>query len=666
MSRLHILIAISALTLISTACQKTEPQEEQPDPQHSSGTGLEGVGAHEEPSLCDHDVIPDFSRVGYKYSDEPIPTYPVKETLSPEVIGDLLAKGAYKDTTECIQAAIDRVGNAGGGAVLLEEGTYNTHGTLFIDYDNTVLRGSGESRTRILAHGTRKMATIFIGRSVTPSSGTPDSLIFAGRKLAYSYLRAADQYNHFGDYYLRYFAPAGQGITYGAGSEIDEEYVPVGRLELKVKDASIFAPGERIAIFRPYSDEWISDVGMNRIAKNGREGINSGTTQWNEQQSSFQFYWLRRIVSIKNNIISLDAPIVQAIDAAYGGGIVYKADYKIISGSGVEDMTIESTCRMDKSDPNLYYKNQYIDEAHSWYAVSIKSAEHCWIRNITSLHYGMSLASLGARSRCVTVQNCKCLEPVSIVNGGRRYAFNLSGAELCLVRECLSDNDRHAFITNVSKGPNVFLNCTTTNFTGSIGPHQHWGTGDLYDNVVTDNGKMEAYDRGNSGTGHGWAGANYVYWNCKAVNMTCQSPWALENSPELENMAGGNKFHSTHPSARNYVIGFIGKRHEQPASNYESPYSGFPKDGITDYYVQLGYGSGDRLVRPAAQWYPMIEPNQTNSTKVMLPDKEAAAKFDWWPELTLETYSHPESLYECLLEDRHARGIFLNSISAML
>ena len=44
-------------------------------------------------------------------------------------------------------------------------------------------------------------------------------------------------------------------------------------------------------------------------------------------------------------------------------------------------------------------------------------------------------------------------------------------------------------------------------------------------------------DRDRMGGGHGWAGANMVFWNCRARSIDCQKP----------------------PTANNYCIGCTGK-----------------------------------------------------------------------------------------------------------
>jgi hypothetical protein len=49
----------------------------------------------------------------------------------------------------------------------------------------------------------------------------------------------------------------------------------------------------------------------------------------------------------------------------------------------------------------------------------------------------------------------------------------------------------------------------------------------LFDNVET--GKLNVVNRGSSGSGHGWAGAQMVFWNCTARSMTVQSPPTAHN-----------------------------------------------------------------------------------------------------------------------------------------
>ena len=65
------------------------------------------------------------------------------------------------------------------------------------------------------------------------------------------------------------------------------------------------------------------------------------------------------------------------------------------------------------------------------------------------------------------------------------------------------------------EGPNVWHKCTSTNAHADIGPHQRFATGQLYDAIVSDH-EFAVRDRGEMGSGHGWAGETIVFWNVEA------------------------------------------------------------------------------------------------------------------------------------------------------
>jgi hypothetical protein len=72
------------------------------------------------------------------------------------------------------------------------------------------------------------------------------------------------------------------------------------------------------------------------------------------------------------------------------------------------------------------------------------------------------------------------------------------------------------------------------------------------------------------GSGHGWAGANQVFWNCKGKEASVQSPWV---------------------SAKNYNIGFIGDKGKGAfADRPDGVWEGHNKPGLQPeslYLAQL-------------------------------------------------------------------------------
>jgi len=102
-----------------------------------------------------------------------------------------------------------------------------------------------------------------------------------------------------------------------------------------------------------------------------------------------------------------------------------------------------------------------------------------------------------------------------------------------------------------------------------MGPHHRWSMGTLYDNITTD-GEINVQDRGNWGSGHGWAGVTQIIWNCTVKRAAIQSPWA---------------------SGLNYCIGLKGEKYEgRLKGRPEAEWEGQNKDGLEPvslYQAQL-------------------------------------------------------------------------------
>ena len=594
----------------------------------------------------DVDRIPDYSRVGYHYGESPQPVLSVAATVSPETVAANLSAngGAYADTTAYIQSVIDQVGKNGGGAILLKNGTYNIGTTLFVDYSNIVLRGESEEGTVIKATGKQARTVIFMGKTLAP--GTNKKSV-NGREIDYSEKELQDPATE--EYFTtKILSPNTTGYVRGRSTEIIEDYVPVGRLYMSVRDASMFSVGDLVEIFRPATMQWLQAIYMDRIAD-----PDGKTVQWSERMANYDLKYIRRVTAVRGDRIYLDAPIVMAMDKQYGDCYVYKCTWSMIRESGVEQLTIDSEYdpSLVTSEPTRYHELiEPIDEQHAWYGIRIGASEHCWVRNVTTRHMAVS-AVCAQRCLNITVQDCKSYDPVSYPTGGRRYAFYILGGQMCLFRDCVCTHDRHSYVTSSTEGPNVFYNCRSEISYNDSGPHAGWSTGILYDNLWTD-GWLYVRDRGASGDGHGWAGAEHVFWNCTVANyrgvegygrLICQSPWA---------------------SAKNYCVGCLGHEfsiHEErvySGGSYEDGSGGNIYDWCRENIP--GYDG-----RPHGEWYPYRPKNQniTGGEKVYLPDADAEAACTWWPLLTQSSYANSHSLYLSQLEDRLGRGVFLMNIN---
>lgn len=419
-------------------------------------------------------IIPDFSRVGYHQGLKVIPK--VKNVI-------ILNSNGINDQ-EMIQQAIDQLAqqsaDANGirGAILLKKGNYKIPGTLNIKAGGIVLRGEGEG-TKLIATGEGQRKTIIAG-------GTGSLKEINGTRM-----------------------------------QIVDSYVPVGAKQFNVVDGSRFEVGDQIVVFRPGTTKWIADLKMDQIEPG------NGTVQWKPAEYNLEFE--RKITAVKGNTISIDNPIVMAMEKGYGGGEIFKYTFEgRIAEVGIENLTFESEFKNDT------------DENHGWDAISFGKIENSWVTGVTSRYYGYSCVNLSGSSKQITVDQCKYLSPKSQITGGRRYSFNNDG-QLNLIKNCFASEGRHDYVTGAKvRGPNVFYNCKSVNAKADVGPHHRWAVGTLYDNVVTD-GEINIQDRGNWGTGHGWAGVTQVLWNCSAAKAAVQNPYV---------------------SGKNYAIGLDAKKVE--------------------------------------------------------------------------------------------------------
>jgi hypothetical protein len=218
-----------------------------------------------------------------------------------------------------------------------------------------------------------------------------------------------------------------------------------------------------------------------------------------------------------------------------------------------------------------------------------------WVRQVTSRYFGRGLVSITNRCKFITVEDCAHLDPKSTLAGGNRYSFNIDDVSYVLFQRCLTRGGRHDFVSgSMTPGPNAFVDGLATEALNDIGPHHRYATGQIYDNIKTefnpddDDVAINVQNRTTSGSGHGWSGAQIMFWNCVAPKVVCDAP----------------------VGAMNWAIGIIGEKTEsrrspnEPFGIWESHES--PVLPRSLYYAQVK----DRLGPRALQ--SIILPTQLN------------------------------------------------------
>ena len=441
--------------------------------------------------------IPDFSHAGYKGGGVKLPVVSTVKTISP-IAGD---------NTYNIQAAINQVAalplNSEGirGALLLNPGVYRVSGTINVNADGVILRGSGQGSDSLTN-------TIILGTGNTPIER---DIIVAGGGSNTKWA----------------------GKVSGTQTNILDDTIYVGENSFTVADASSYVVGDNIIIYHPCSDAWLQAVDY---------GGTNGTEEWTVDTQPIVFN--RYIISIVGNTITVDVPVFNTLVKSLSQSYIYKYNRSGLKKNiGVENLRVDIT----GWEPDTLNQT-----SSAWTAIAVVQIEDGWVKNCTATHFVYACVRTETATR-VTVDSCNGLNPIGIVLGSdpdhRRYTFALDDAsQQVLMQNCLATNGRHSFMSNGTSWTSgcVFYNVQVKNAFAPSEPHRRWSMGILYDNFKQINGQLPGYssellgfyNRGDMGTGHGWAAAHCVAWNC--------------------NMAGGDLLIQKPPTAQNYAIGCFG------------------------------------------------------------------------------------------------------------
>lgn len=409
----------------------------------------------------------DFSYAGYAGGGDAIPAVP----------GVLAVGPSGGDDTALLQGAIDAVAamplRADGfrGAVVLRGGQYRVAGQLQIRTSGVVLAGAKEGAT-LVATGLGRRTLIEIGNRGDPVTEAP--------------------------------------------VEVADETVPAGSRTFTLVNPGSLAVGDRVAIVRPSTAEWVAAIGMRGLAGNYADR----RLDW--APGSRNLVWDRTVTEVDaaHNRITVDAPITTALERRYGGGTVARVTGNPpLAHIGLEFLLLVSD--HDLGNPR--------DEDHSWTAVSLDHVEDAWVWGVVARHFAGSAVRVGPRARRVSIVQSRNEEPVSEPAGYRRQSFLVEGQQV-LVYKCSSDGGMNDFASGLlAAGPNVFLESRAGNALGPSGAFESWASGVLYEQVTVEGSGLWLANVGARAQGAGWTAANSLVWNCTAASIIVAGPAGAEN-----------------------------------------------------------------------------------------------------------------------------------------
>ena len=428
--------------------------------------------------------VPDFSHAGYRGGGIPIPEVATINTITP-IEGD---NSAY------IQAAILelelRAPDANGfrGALLLEAGVYRVSSMIRVSKSGIIMRGVGDK-----ADSTANTIIRRVGTSIDPV--------------------------------IQFGSSASNGALWaelpGTRTNITTDVVQVGSREFKVENPEMVAVGDEMIIYHPASLAWLDAIDG---------GGTADDPPWEENDQPIVY--ARIVESVNDSTVTIDAPVFNHLDRSLSQSYLYQRDRsEFIEEVGLENLRVEiETAGVTSED-------------HAEHAVQYSAVKNGWVDGVTTLHF----VHAGFRMRHsihITVQNSRALEPHSQIDGGRRYNFEVYYSQLVLFQNCEATEARHAFVGNGTSwdSGNVFLRTVSRGAHTSSEGHRRWGQGFLFDNHTELDSPLKSRrihlgNRGDFGTGHGWASVHSVSWNSRLNRATA----IIEKPPTAQNYSFGGE-----------------------------------------------------------------------------------------------------------------------------
>ena len=479
--------------------------------------------------------IIDYSTAGYKGGGVAIPNIPAVITLNP-------LPNPNDNAWSMIQNAINEVSNmpvgVNGfrGAVHLNPGVYRIGSQLRINRSGVVLRGSGDGHASIKQHNVP-----FSPSNEMTIDGKRGAGYFANEAFEAGVTKIISTWTNSS---VIIDVSGSAGSTTGAVRYVRDQYVPAGEKTIRLNEVTGINPGDTVMIRRLISDDWVDAIGMYGIPL-------SGNNRWYTSYFNGGFNMEREVVSVNpiEKTITLLESFTDSVDYRWGIAEVRRFNTGgRIENVGIENLQVISggfNRDVNPSGPNTYLDVAYLsfdNEAHAQTFIRFSNVHNSWARNFVTYHLDTAV-SFQNGAKFITVQDASCLDPVSGIGGsGNRYSFNNNGGTNILVQRTFARYPRHAYIVgSVVSGPFVFRDVASQHIMNASEPHLRWSSGGLYELVRGD--KIAIQNRWNAGTAHGWAGINYVLWNCGVRGDPLHS--FLVSQPSI---------------APNYAIGIIGIR----------------------------------------------------------------------------------------------------------
>jgi hypothetical protein len=288
---------------------------------------------------------------------------------------------------------------------------------------------------------------------------------------------------------------------------------------IHVADVANLHAGDTLVIVKPITQAWLHFMGMDDMHRNGKP------EHW---VSASHLDVVRRVASVAGNTVTLAVPLMDSYDMSFfdgGHAMVRKVEVSgQIAQVGVEDLRIVAPKR------RIALGQPEFD------AVTMENAVDGWVQSVETDDTTNSI-HINSGTERITVLKCDVVAHESVTTPAKPFDYSSNGSQILFDRCTGSGDTTFYFATQArQQGPVVVLHCRFEG-DGHIQPHQRWSTGLLIDNCDVPGGGIDLMNRGEMGSGHGWAIGWSVAWNNTARSFAMNQPpgganWSIGNRGE--------------------------------------------------------------------------------------------------------------------------------------
>lgn len=417
--------------------------------------------------------LQDFSYAGYHNGEVEPPISPPGATFD-VVAGYGADPTGTSDSTAAIQQAIDAAEAAGGGIVSIPAGTYRCDGTLEVAASRVVIRGAGESASKIYFTrfaGMGDRGHIWIHGAV--SRGADHALVADGA---------------------------------------------LGSFDVLVGDVSGLAIGDDVSVGWVITPEFVAEHNM--------------TGTWQAFNGQWQSFFKRKVVAITAVPgawkLTLDVPLRYPAKLRDSASVRRESGW--VSEVGIESLSLSNAVAW--ADAWTEVRNHVVlleDVKDAW----VRHVASFASPYAPAAGYHLQNGGLDVlESKRVTVTDTTLEKAQNRGDGGSGYLFEISMSNEVLTRDAIARDGRHNFIQNWGFGTTgcVWLRVRSSGSKCGLSPdlniytpcysefHHSLATANLIDSSVLDDG-WKAENRGLESTGAGITATQNVFWNASGSGL---------------------------------------------------------------------------------------------------------------------------------------------------